>query len=333
MANTIQDIRQSLYDARRHLMNKPNVIATGVGYKITGGVKTEELCITCSVSEKVNKADLTSSDMVPSAIEDTPTDVIQTKRFRVFQDTTGRFRPAPGGVSIGHIDISAGTLGCLVRKNGEFYILSNNHVLANVNAANVGDPIIQPGAHDGGKFPDDHIADLADFVPINISGMVPSDCNVAGVVADILNTYARFFGSSTRLQSVRAQATENLVDCAIAKPLQPDWVIDEILQIGTIEGIAEGELGIDVQKYGRTTRYTTGRIEQIDVTANVQLGGGRYAVFTDQLMAGAMSQPGDSGSAVLDMQGNIVGLLFAGSEETTLINRIQNVFSALGVSR
>ena len=56
------------------------------------------------------------------------------------------------------------------------------------------------------------------------------------------------------------------------------------------------------------------------------------AVFTDQLLAGAMSQGGDSGSAVLDDNNRLTGLLFAGSDTTTIINRIENVFSALGIS-
>ena len=54
--------------------------------------------------------------------------------------------------------------------------------------------------------------------------------------------------------------------------------------------------------------------------------------FSDQLMAGAMSQGGDSGSAVLTEDNQLVGLLFAGSETTTIINRIEHVFAALGVS-
>jgi hypothetical protein len=45
-----------------------------------------------------------------------------------------------------------------------------------------------------------------------------------------------------------------------------------------------------------------------------------------------MSQGGDSGSAVLDDERRLVGLLFAGSETTTVVNRIEHVFSALGVT-
>jgi V8-like Glu-specific endopeptidase len=45
-----------------------------------------------------------------------------------------------------------------------------------------------------------------------------------------------------------------------------------------------------------------------------------------------MSQGGDSGSAVVNENNQLIGLLFAGSDTTTIMNRIQNVFSALGVS-
>jgi hypothetical protein len=65
---------------------------------------------------------------------------------------------------------------------------------------------------------------------------------------------------------------------------------------------------------------------------DVQYGVGLVARFTDQLLAGAMSQGGDSGSAVLDDERRLVGLLFAGSETTTVVNRIEHVFSALGVT-
>ena len=58
---------------------------------------------------------------------------------------------------------------------------------------------------------------------------------------------------------------------------------------------------------------------------------GRTATFTDQLMATGMSEGGDSGSAVLDEDRNIVGLLYAGSPRATLINPIQTVLGLLNV--
>lgn len=331
MANDLTDVRETLKRNRDQLLKRLNVVATGVGYKITGGQKTSTLSIVCSVSKKVTASRLSSKDLVPATLEGTPTDVLQTGTIRALQSTTDRHRPAPGGVSIGHRDITAGTLGCLVQKNGQKFILSNNHVLANSNQAEIGDPILQPGPYDGGTYPNDHIADLEDFVPINIIG-IPSDCSIATGTAGFLNGIAKLLGSSVQLQAIDQQALENLVDAAIARPLNPQDVSDDILQIGTIEGTALGELGMAIKKSGRTTELTTGSIDQVDVTVNVQYGQGQIAMFADQLMAGAMSQGGDSGSAVLNDSNRLVGLLFAGSDTTTVINRIENVFSALGVS-
>jgi hypothetical protein len=331
MAANLTTVKNTLKNHRKQLLDRTNVVAVGVGYKTTGGKKTDSLGIVCSVKKKVAASQLSSADMVPATLDGMPTDIIETGTIRALQSPTEKHRPAPGGVSIGHRDITAGTLGCLVKKDDRFVILSNNHVLANSNAAEIGDAILQPGPHDGGRYPEDHIADLEQFIPINITGL-PSDCPIATGTADFLNSIARLLGSSVQLQAIDQQATENLVDAAIARPLAPDDVKDEILQIGAIQGSAEGELGMAVKKSGRTTGFTTGEIEQVDVTVNVQYGAGQIAMFTDQLMAGAMSQGGDSGSAVLDENNRLVGLLFAGSDTTTIMNRIQNVFSELGVS-
>jgi len=331
MAEDLMIVKKVLKNHRIQLLARTNVVAAGVGYKITGGSKTSAVSIVCSVTKKVASSQLSSKDLVPATLDGMPTDVIETGVIRALQSPTEKHRPAPGGVSIGHRDITAGTLGCLVKKDGRLVILSNNHVLANSNAAEIGDPILQPGPYDGGRYPEDHIADLEQFVPINISGL-PSECPIATGTADFLNSIARLFGSNVQLQAIDRRQKENLVDAAIARPLNPGDVKDEILQIGTIQGAAEGILGMAIKKSGRTTGLTTGEIQQVDVTVNVQYGEGQIARFADQLMAGAMSQGGDSGSAVLDESNHLVGLLFAGSDTTTIMNRIQNVFSALGVS-
>lgn len=334
MAESIAAIRNILREASPGLLARENVIATGVGYKVTDGRRTPTPAIVCSVTRKVPSASLSSAALVPRAIDGTETDVVETGRIRALQPPTGRFRPAPGGVSIGHRDITAGTLGCLVRRNGETFILSNNHVLANSNDAQIGDAILQPGPVDGGVIATDHIANLEAFVPISYAvPEPPSDCGVAAGVIGFLNAACRLIGSQTRYRSVSIQQTTNLVDAAIARPLAPEDVKDEILGIGVIQGTVPGTLGLNVKKSGRTTGVTTGEILQVDVTVDVQYGAGRVARFTDQLMAGAMSQGGDSGSAVLDEQNRLTGLLFAGSDNSTIINRIEHVFVALGVTR
>ena len=331
MATNLKDVRRILAEARKELMSKPNVIATGIGYKISGGKQTEELAIICSVDTKKSRQSLLESELVPARIQDVPTDVYPTGVIYALQEPTQRFRPAPGGVSVGHINITAGTLGCWVKKNGKFFMLSNNHVLANSNDGSIGDPILQPGPHDGGTFPQDHIANLSEFVPIKFEGG-NSSCAIGGAAAAILNFFAEITGSKTRLNPVYPQAEENLVDCAIAEPLNQADVKNEILNIGTISGVAEGTLGMSIKKSGRTTGFTTGTIQQIDVTSQVSYGTNKVATFVDQLMAGNMSAGGDSGSAILNDQNRLVGLLFAGSNTTTLFNRIQNVFQALQIS-
>jgi hypothetical protein len=324
---TPEEIRRVLVQQRGEVQNRRHVVASGIGFKQTAGERTDTLCVVCSVSRKLPRSALSPSEQIPELLGGIPTDVIETGVVRALAPTD-RHRPAPGGVSIGHRDITAGTLGCVVRRNGERLILSNNHVLANSNDAIVGDAILQPGPHDGGRFPEDQLATLADFVPIGFPGD-PSDCPTAAVTVNLGNALASALGRQTRLRAVQGILPENLVDAAVARPLEDGDLDENILEIGKIEGLADGELGMPLQKSGRTTGYTTGQIEQVDVTVNVQYGAGRIALFSDQLLAGAMSQGGDSGSAVLDDRRRLVGLLFAGSDNTTILNRIQNVFEAL----
>ncbi|MGD9385621.1 MAG: hypothetical protein PVF28_03640 [Thioalkalispiraceae bacterium] len=331
MEDQLNTTRAVLRASSNELLKKSNVVATGVGYKVTAGKQTDQLCLICSVQKKLPRAQLSEKDLVSPQLQGLPTDVVETGLIRAFQNRTDRFRPAPGGVSIGHYLITAGTLGCLVNKNGKRMILSNNHVLANSNDANIGDPIYQPGPIDGGSAAD-QIATLEDFVPIDF-GEAGSSCSIGNSAAGIANLFAQAVGSKTRLKAVQLQATDNLVDAAIARPLSDSDVEDSILDIGAIAGVGEASLNMSIQKSGRTTGYTTGVIQQVDVTADVNYGGSKTARFTDQLLAGPMSQGGDSGSAVLDDDNNLVGLLFAGSETTTIINRIQHVFNLLQVSR
>jgi len=328
------EIQKVLKDQLGYLMTRKHVVGTGIGFKRKNGKLTGEIAIVCNVALKVDASMLSFEDVIPKEIEGYVTDVRQTGVIRALQAPTGRFRPAPGGVSVGHYQITAGTLGVWAKKqNGSMVLLSNNHVLANSNAANIGDPILQPGPYDGGKDPDDRIATLVDFEPVKFFDPAPpSDCPLAKGVAGFANLVARAFRRESRLVALADPIIDyNLVDCAIASPDDNAFVDPTILNIGAPLNAEQGALGMPIQKMGRTTGLTTGVIDQIDVTTTVQYGAGQVAFFQDQLMAGAMSAGGDSGSLVLDMDRHPVGLLFAGSDTTTVINRIQNVEAALGI--
>ena len=312
------------------LLGKRNVVGVGMGYKFSRGVSTGELSLIVSVTHKVDVSALAAEDLVPKALDGVKTDVVEMGVLRAFQtDPRDRWRPVvPPGASVGHYRISAGTFGCLVRRGGEVFILSNNHVLADVNEGRAGDPILQPGTADGGTA-DDRIATLADYVPLDFGTSEP-ECPIAEWSARALNYVAGAFGSQHKLQAVKQSAGVNRVDAALARPLSPDLAKKEILQIGAPTDVGAAALGMAVQKSGRTTGYTRGTITQIDATVRIDYDG-PSALFTGQLVASPMSDRGDSGSAVLDMEGKVVGLLFAGSEAATILNPIDEVFSALNV--
>lgn len=321
----IEVVLEAKRQAEATLMSLNNVVATGVGYKIAGDTPTTEPSVVVSVVKKLPLAQLSESEMVPRTLNGVKTDVIETGKIVAFEQRQ-RMRPARPGVSIGHFQITAGTFGCLVQRSGQVFILSNNHVLANSNEAQIGDAIYQPGVYDGGTAAD-QIGTLEAFIPIGFSGdTTPPPLPGCSPLASLLNLFRPAAPPAPQIN----EPGNNTVDCAIARPTTPDLVSADILNIGVPVGVGAATLGTALQKMGRTTAYTTGQITQIDVTVSVDYGG-KIATFRNQLMAGAMSQGGDSGSAVLDMQRHVVGLLFAGSNTTTIMNPIQLVLDALQV--
>lgn len=326
----IAAVQEMKRQAETMLMSLTNVVATGVGFKVAGDQSTTEPAVIVSVVKKLPTAQLAESAMVPKTINGIKTDVIETGQIVAFQQQQQKMRPARPGISIGHYQITAGTFGCLVQKNGQVFILSNNHVLANTNAAQVGDAIWQPGKYDGGSSAD-QIGTLEQYIPIGFPGdptptptPQPGGCSPLASIMKLINPV----GSTPTVQ-INAPGN-NTVDCAIARPTSPDLVTPDILNIGVPVGVGTATLGTQLQKMGRTTGYTTGQITQIDVTVSVDYGG-KVGTFKNQLLAGAMSAGGDSGSAVLDMQKRVVGLLYAGSDTTTILNPIQFVLDALQV--
>jgi S1-C subfamily serine protease len=322
--------RQVYWRAVPELMPRKNVIACGIGHKIRGEEQTDELSLMVSVVRKEPEAQLSEHDVVPKRVDGLSTDVIETGCIRALasDDPKARHRPAPPGVSIGHEAITAGTFGLVVHRDGERFILSNNHVLANSNEAEIGDAIRQPGPVDGGTSAD-QIATLVEFMPLDF-GQAPGECDVARFATDVLNALAKLTQSRHRLRAVQQTDGVNLMDAALASPLDPALIVPEILRLGLPTGVADAVLGQPVQKMGRTTGLTEGVVQQIDVTVNVDYNG-RQVQFIDQVLTSSMSQPGDSGSAILDMEKRVVGLLFAGSERVTIFTPIQRILSQFGV--
>jgi len=257
---------------------------------------------------------------LPGQLDGMPVDVKVTGRFMALSDPTTRQRPAPLGYSVGHPAITAGSIGGrVVDGAGALYVLSNNHVLANSNNASIGDPALQPGPYDGGTAPADQIGTLAAFNTIDFSGG--------------LNTIDAAIALSDATQLGNATPTDDgygTPSGAIYGDANNDGVFDDKTAL----------LGLNVQKYGRTTKLTHGQITGINATVDVCyevffIFCIKSARFVDQLIIepGSFSGGGDSGSLIVtdDQNKNPVGLLFAGSSTQTIANRIDLVLNNFGV--
>jgi hypothetical protein len=307
---------------------RPHVVGVGVGVKWRDGTPTGEPAVLVLVTHKLVKDQLSEAEMVPPKMGGMQTDVLAVGELFAAgvapleagtQTLAQRIRPARGGYSVGHFKITAGTIATCVYdilpggtvsppSHGigippKYYILSNNHVLANVNAGSPGDPILQPGPYDGGTDPADRIATLSLFIPIALWPPIPVALH------------------------------NNLVDCAIAEGQFHD-LDREIYWIGHVRGWRQKKnvtVGTLVKKTGRTTNFTIGRITAVNATVDVNYGGGRVGRLKDQIVTTNMSAPGDSGSLVLTLDNVAVGLLFAGSSLAMIANQIENVRALLRV--
>ncbi len=314
------------------ILARPNVVGVGAGLKMSAGVVTDQVCLVAMVRKKLPLEALSVQDVIPSQMDAVPTDVLEVGDLRALQLRTDRWRPAPPGVSLGHYRITAGTFGCVVcdKTTGEKLILSNNHVLANENDAEVGDPILQPGPADGGRQSEDTLASLLRFIPLHYEGEASStSCLPVQWLADIAGKLG-WHKLADRMQA-NAVAQNNLVDAALARAAVGDLRMD-ILEIGVPDGVSAAALGMAVRKSGRTIELTSGQITVLDSTVKVQYSAGRVAVFDNQILTSAMSQGGDSGSLLVTANANLaVGLLFAGSDMVTIHSPIQVVLDQLGV--
>jgi len=241
-----QEIAEAKEGSKEALLEMPNVVGVGVGYQLKQGEPTGDYAIVVMVSRKLPLPALAPEAVLPHSMQGVNIDVIEVGEIRALQARTDKWRPAPGGVSIGHYKITAGTFGTIVRdrETNERLILSNNHVLANSNDASPGDDILQPGPIDGGSVSNDRIATLERFCPIEFT-TEPGACDITNTYVSVGNAIADLLGSKHRVDSHQAnpQAT-NMVDAAVAKPLNDDDVLDEILEVGTVQGTLEASLGM-----------------------------------------------------------------------------------------
>ncbi len=323
---------------KNEFLKKEHVVGVGCGFKEIDGKITDEKAIVVLVDQKVNPSQLDDEDVIPMTVEDYQTDVLETGEIELFDLRTKKLRPVRPGVSIGHYEVSAGTLGAVVkdRNTGEPLLLSNNHVLANItngrdNRAKKGDPIIQPAKYDDGDSEKDIIGHLKRYIPLIRKGEEEEpSCPVAQNIERLTNSFLHMLRPDYNFKLFK-EGGSNLVDCAVAAPRSLEDIDPDIIEVGEVEGTRPAELGMKVKKSGRSTGLTSGSIKVVTTTVEVRVTQQDKAVFDNQIISDPISRPGDSGSLVVDDNNKATGLLFAGSNNATVINDIYKVMEALNI--
>ena len=299
------------------------------------GKIVNELCFVVFVKRKVPLAQLAVKDIIPETLEGVPVDIIETgvlkapprfeipkrRRKKKAVDKTGKFRPLVAGISIGHKQITAGTLGWFVEKNGQILLASNAHVFTpdpSLETFPIND-ILQPGDADGGTEV------IGDYLWHDVIHPM-SQCQLASGVVKTFNSLARVFKRQSRFQ---VQEVLNHQDFAVAlsevafdrKFVDVEELPDPFLGFGfagsdttsttckidyamahgyrpcDVEVYETLEVGDIVAKTGRTSCFTKAQV--ISTSARLQVSYGNFtAEFSDVALTTKLLDPGDSGSAV-----------------------------------
>src|SRR5713101_2349343 len=231
----------------------------------------------------VLQADATkSASAAVTIVSHTPNEAAQN--LPIILGTTGG-NAKDSSTSGNTITCCGGTLGSLVQRNGAFYILSNNHVLARSESAAIGDNIIQPGLPDSNCNPNSAtvVAHLSQFVRLETAG-TNVDAAIAQINLGAVDTNGTIF-------SLGSTAPGNVLS-----PGSP--------HAGT--GMA-ASVGLSVAKSGRTTGLTCSTVGAVGISTKVQYqtgcGTGTTFSVTYQnqvsVSGGTFSGQGDSGSLIV----------------------------------
>jgi len=265
------------------------------------------------------------STVVVTAVSQADTTKMGTGRVQVFQSNinqSAQSLPVELGTSGGNADDKSGrfccggTLGSLLIRNGSFYILSNNHVLARSDQATPGEPISQPGIIETNcsTVGTNTVANLTSFVNLQASGT-----NVDAAIALIVPGAVDLTGNILMLGNT---ATGSAPDAG--PPHQGRGI--------------PASIGEPVAKSGRTTGLTCSTVSvtslRTSVTYQTQCNGGTSftVTYSNQISVagGGFSAGGDSGSLIVDEgTADPVALLYGGSDTDTVGNPVGDVLSAL----
>lgn len=272
-----EQLLRLLPEVRWRLRHIPGISSIGVGAKEVGGDVTFDMAYRIYVEQKLPNDDLPAAWRIPERIRGINTDVLPRSSTEMLTDD-GKYRPLKGGSQIknqfveGDNDLLGGTLGCLVRFDSplqEICALSCEHVMM---AGQAGLQVIvgQP------RF------------------VVSCCCCTYNQIGKVVN-----YEKNDKVDCAVA-----VLDQDIALEVSSRNTLNDVVDIGTLTGVAQAVCFEAVKKRGRTTQLTTGQVVDI-IFENSQIlvhPTGGNPKFADR---------GDSGSVIVNSADKVIGLLWA----------------------
>ncbi len=310
---TIEAHQDALWRGRQAVRQQyggdPNVTGVGIGYRWRDGELTDEPAVVALVAKKRPEGHVSRRRLLPRSVDvggrEYGVDVVQAGPFFTEPPAAAalgpidqKIRPLRQGSQIGNVlDNGVGTLGCVVRDRTDdtLCILTNNHVIARLNQGRPGEKIFQP-------VPGEVVGALKRYVPMLSRPLVNQvDAAIASVLDESLISKA-IAGDLMPPISGLHQAVGMVVggDQAGTSVLTPMDVTLERLAVELVpaNSVRRATVGMNVDKVGCTTRYTSSRVIAVDVASDVVYHDGIARSFDNFIVVKNFSLPGDSGSVV-----------------------------------
>lgn len=296
-----------------------NVTGVAVGYRRRAGKAVDEPVVTVMVKKKRRASLVSRRRLIPARIDvdgtSCATDVIQAQAVLLSADDTpptypDMFRPLQFGASIANSSDArpdAGTLGAFVTDNtdGTLGFISANHVIADNNTAPASDPILQPAPMDEPDGLQLRVATLKRHVPI-VGGATAVDAAIAQLNRTVrtLGTYGGISldpPSRYRPAVGMVVAGDGFGNVWLARMSTALTALNVTLMPNTGDNVltTQPALNTKLEKVGRTSGKTVGRVLATGQSIDVDVPGQGIVRYTDLIWTQWMGWNGDSGAMVM----------------------------------
>jgi hypothetical protein len=323
-------VRRTIFAAHRADLN---FTGCGIGFRRHGGHVTDEPVVIAMVVRKRPEASISRMRLLPRTIDVDGrawgVDVVEVGPLTATGLTSVPLadaavapqadglapdtpitqqlvRPPKLGCSISNFNSGpVGTLGCFATDNtdGTVCVVSSAHVLARYGAAKTGELIVQPALADNGVEADG-IASLKRFVPVGSStnyvdvglalltdqGAYSTDV-VGGFMSPISPSHPAV---GMVVADDSAACGENCFLSRMDRTIS-QLNVSLIGSTSSSTAVVAPQVGMHIEKVGRTSEYTSTFVDAIGAQIKVNYGG-TTVTFSDMIWTQAMSLGGDSGA-------------------------------------